>query len=155
MNKYNYAENQPVAFNYGGVSGYGTVLGVATTELPILGCYYMIRTQTCNKGLPNDTYPFKTISMPEIGMVDLKLGDYNAVDISKGYTESTIEIKVDGEIIILIKSMYLEVMKTMPEPERSNHVEEWANAMMQSKEFPEKIQFEHLHQFLRHISLCK
>ena len=42
----------------------GEVLGVATTEMPILGRFIIVRVTSGS--VPNDTYPFDTISIPEI-----------------------------------------------------------------------------------------
>lgn len=69
MSKYNYTDGQRVKFNTGGtVQGVGTVIGVSSSELPEIGCTYIIKVDECHHGdmsLPNDEYPFTTIAIPE------------------------------------------------------------------------------------------
>lgn len=42
----------------------GTVVGVATTEFPIMGRIWIV-TLDEGCGFPNETYPFRTVSLPE------------------------------------------------------------------------------------------
>ena len=45
QNSFNYKQGQPVRFDMGGKCmprGEGKIVGVSTTELPIVGCMYMV-----------------------------------------------------------------------------------------------------------------
>lgn len=146
MSKYNFAEKDLVAFDFSGVSGYGSIVGVATTDVPILGCYYMIKVNVSNRELPNDTYPFTTISMPEIGIVKLTMPSKTVMidDVPAR------EIYVGTKHVLSVKLAYMNALCMMPQPERDIHVKDWADSVFAISEFPSKVTVEHLHQLLRY-----
>jgi len=69
---YKFSESQHVTFNYSGMTGVGYIRGVSTTELPIVGCTYIIEVSRSNMDLPTDEYPFSTLCIPEIGIKELE-----------------------------------------------------------------------------------
>ena len=144
MSKYNFAEKDLVAFDFFGVAGYGQIVGVATTDVSILGCYYMIKVLTSNRKLPNDVYPFTTISMPEIGIVRMNLEDHvTMVDDVRSQ-----QLFVGTKLVVSLKSAYIGALMSMPEPERTAHVKDWAESLFALAGFPSKVTFNHLHQLL-------
>lgn len=151
MSKYNFVESDHVAFSYSGIEGYGQIVGVATSEVPILGCYYMVKVLTSNQNLPSEKYPFTTISIPEIGLVKLHLDSrvYPIDDVS------TYPVEVNKKHICYLKTEYFYAMCSMPEPERSYHVQQWAEQLFQTGQLPSKVTQNHLHQFMRYITRCK
>ena len=146
MSKYNFAAKDLVAFDYGGVTGYGSIAGVATTELPILGCYYIINVYTSNQNLPTVEYPFTTITVPEIGIVKLMMQD----NISYVDDVAVRPIWLGSKLVLSLKNDYLNAVAIMPEPERSDHVKDWATSMYTITDMPSKVTFNHLHQLLRY-----
>lgn len=146
MSKYNFAEKDSVAFDFSGVCGYGSIVGVATTELPILGCYYMIKVVTSNQKLPNDTYPFTTISMPEIGIVKMHL-EHNVTMIDDVRSR---KLFVGTKFVVSLKDAYIHALSVMPEPERDIHVKDWAESLFKLAGFPSKVTVNQLHQLLVH-----
>lgn len=62
---FNLQDQQIVKFDNGLISGYGKIVGVATTEFPVIGRVYLIEVHSSSPILPNETYPFRVISMPE------------------------------------------------------------------------------------------
>lgn len=62
---YAYKDGDRVKFDCVVFSGEGIVKGVATAELPILGCNYIIDVIKSTPELPNDLYPFSTVSVAE------------------------------------------------------------------------------------------
>lgn len=151
MSKYNFAEKEYAAFSFNNIEGYGQIVGVATSEVPILGCYYMVKVMTSNQNLPNDTYPFTTISMPEIGLAKLRL-DRSVVRVDD---VSTYPVELGTKRICFLKTEYFHAISSMPEPERSLHVKQWAEQLHATGELPSKVTFNHLHQLLRHGTQCK
>ncbi|MNC47621.1 hypothetical protein D3C76_102820 [compost metagenome] len=151
MSKYNFTDKNYAAFSYSGIEGYGRVVGAATAEMAILGRFYMVEVLTSNQNLPNDSYPFKIISMPEVAMVKLEL-DYTSITMkdSKVYP-----VKHDGDVVCYIKIDYMNALSSMPEPERSHHTKQWADALFKDGKLPETIGCSQLHQFLRHVVRCK
>lgn len=146
MSKYNFAEKDVVAFDYGGVTGYGSIAGVATTELPILGHYYIINVLTSNQNLPSADYPFTTLTLPEIGIVKLTMDrDHNMID-----DVSVRHVRLGTKHILSLKTEYMHAVSSMPEPERSDHVYDWAKSMFTITDLPSKVTFNHLHQLLRY-----
>lgn len=151
MSNYNFKQKELVAFSYGGCEGYGEVVGVATLPVAILGCFYMIRVITSTTKLPTEEYPFTTISMPEIGMLKLNLDDkFFMIDDVPTYP-----VKLGNHVACYLKTEYLGAVKCMPEPERTNHVKQWATELYNSGSLPTKITFPHLHQFMRYVVGCK
>lgn len=148
MSKYNFAQKDLVAFDYGGVTGYGSIAGVATTELPILGYYYIINVLTSNQNLPSEAYPFTTLTLPEIGIVKLTMDEKHSLidDVSVRH------VWLGTKHILSLKTEYLYAVAAMPEPERSDHVHDWAHSMFAITELPSKVSFNHLHQLLRHYT---
>lgn len=53
-------QNTKVKFEYSGISGEGEVVGIST-ELPILGCMYIIKTDK----IISEIYPYDTFICPE------------------------------------------------------------------------------------------
>lgn len=151
MSKYNYAEKDHVAFSFNTIEGYGQIVGVATSEVPILGCYYMVKVLTSNQNLPNDTYPFTTISMPEIGLAKLHL-DRRVFKIDD---VGTYPVELGVKQICYLKTEYFHAISCMPEPERSYHVKQWAEQLFATGELPSKVTLPHLHQLLRYGTQCK
>lgn len=146
MSKYNFAQKDLVAFDYGGVAGYGSIAGVATTELPILGHYYIVDTHISNQNLPSDTYPFTTVTVPEIGIVKLTL-DREIKHIDDVPVRN---VWLGSKLILSLKQEYLVAVSCMPEPERSDHIHDWAQSIFAITELPSKVTFNHLHQLLRY-----
>lgn len=151
MSNYNFKQKELVAFSYGGCEGYGEVVGVATLPMAVLGCFYMIRVLTSATKLPTAEYPFTTISMPEIGMIKLSL-DNELIEIDD---VPTFAVKLGEKVVCYLKCEYLTAVQFMPEPERTNHVAQWASDLFNSGSLPSKITYPHLHQFMRHIVGCK
>lgn len=145
MNKYRFKSDERVAFSYGGMDGYGTISGVATTEVPILGVFYTVKVLTSNKELPNDEYPFTTIAMPEIGMIRLRFGKVEQID-----DIFVVPILLGDHPICYVKQQYLNALRHMPQPERTIHITTWANEIFDSSELPTKVTLAHLHSLLRY-----
>jgi hypothetical protein len=73
--KFNYKQDQFVKFHIGGdqnvsgafpglpVQGTGRIVGCSITDMPIIGCMYMV--EATDGSFPNEVYPFKTISVAE------------------------------------------------------------------------------------------
>lgn len=149
MSKYNFAQKDLVAFDYGGVTGYGSIAGVATTELPILGYYYIVNVLTSNQNLPSADYPFTTVTVPEIGIIKLTLGEkHDLID-----DVPVRHIWLGNKHILSLKAAYLNAVAAMPEPERSDHVHDWAKSMYTITKLPSKVTFNHLHQLLRYYAV--
>lgn len=62
--EYKFYQDEIVTFNYNQVIGVGKIVGVATIEMPVLGRLWIVEMVECSQ-VPNDTYPFNTISIPE------------------------------------------------------------------------------------------
>jgi hypothetical protein len=150
MSKYNFADKNNVAFSYSGIEGYGRVVGAATADMAVLGRFYMVEVLTSNQNLPNDNYPFKVISMPEVALAKLEL-DYTAITMKD---RRVYPVKLDGEVVCYIKIDYMNALSAMPEPERSHHVETWAGQVFSGFPEPVKLNLNQLHQFLRHVVRC-
>lgn len=61
---YNYEQDDMVDFDYQSVKGYGKICGCSSSEVPILGRFYIVEVYE-SEGIDVDTYPFKCISIPE------------------------------------------------------------------------------------------
>lgn len=55
-----------VVFDLQSVVGQGKVVGVATTEMPVIGRFLII--EVTDGQFPNDVYPFSHISCPEVNL---------------------------------------------------------------------------------------
>lgn len=67
---FNYKQNDKISFDTGvaGLSGKGIVVGCATEGAAVIGKTYMIKITESNYPIPNDQYPFDTISIFEVQM---------------------------------------------------------------------------------------
>jgi hypothetical protein len=63
-NKYPY--DTIVDFTIGSFKGTGKIKGVALNEQAFLGASYIIEVLESNNPIPNETYPYTTIMVPEI-----------------------------------------------------------------------------------------
>lgn len=63
---YRFQLNDVVEFDNGYAKGHGVIKGAATIGAPIIGKTYIIDVIESNLSLPNDEYPYTTISMFEI-----------------------------------------------------------------------------------------
>lgn len=144
MSKYRFKSDERVAFSYGGTDGYGTIVGVATTEVPILGVFYIINVLKSNKELPNDEYPFTTIAMPEIGMLRLKFGKVEQIE-----EIFVVPILLGDHPICYVKQQYISALRQMPTPERTIHTTQWAKEIFDTSELPTTVTLAHLHALLR------
>ncbi len=69
---FSYKQGQFVKFAMGGENlprGEGKIVGVSTTELPIIGCIYMV--EVTDGSFPSDVYPFTTISVLECQLTSI------------------------------------------------------------------------------------
>ena len=147
MSEYKFKEKDSVAFNYGGVNGYGKIAGVATTELPVLGCFYIVNVLSSNQNLPNETYPFKSITVPEIGIVKINL----AADAFHYENNLCKLVFIDGfKGRMLLKIAYMNAIRMMPEPEKTEHIDIWAKKLFNTPDLPGNVTPEHIHSFLVH-----
>lgn len=64
MKKFTFQQGQKVQFDDGNNQGVGVIVGCSTTGSPIIGCAYMVEVPE-GSVFPNETYPFKTISVFE------------------------------------------------------------------------------------------
>lgn len=64
-NEYKFKDGQTVNFDNGSISGQGRIIGASTIEQAVIGVNYIIDVEESNVELPNDTYPFKVISIFE------------------------------------------------------------------------------------------
>lgn len=53
------------------LEGTGTIVGCATQPLPIMGSMWIVQVDP-NGPVPNDEYPFNTISLPEVHLTLLR-----------------------------------------------------------------------------------
>jgi len=73
MDNFNFVQGEEVEFHLTrNIQGIGTIVGCATTELPVMGRTYIVKVvEGC---FPSLDYPFDTIVVPE---VHLRKQDYN------------------------------------------------------------------------------
>lgn len=64
-NTFTFKDGTRVIVTLDGKSLRGTVIGAATTPFPIMGRVWIV-TLDDGQGFPNDTYPFRTVSAPEV-----------------------------------------------------------------------------------------
>lgn len=151
MNKYKFSDKEKVAFNYGDIFGYGEVIGVTTTELPILGCFYTIRVHVSNHELPTKDYPFTTITTPEIGMRKLTLDTPRQLE---GYGMA-VPMFLGSEHIATLKNQYINALRMMPQPEKTSLIVKLAKDLIASKKIPAEVTFEHLVSLIRYTVECQ
>jgi len=65
--KYKHMDLVNVNLGPNSISGIGRIKGVATTEMPVVGHIYIVDMIAFDNEnvIPNETYPFDTISVPE------------------------------------------------------------------------------------------
>lgn len=64
-NKFKFRNHQAVSFQLGDVHGGGNIVGVSSIEVAIFGATYLVKVVDSNTPIPNDTYPFSVIAVPE------------------------------------------------------------------------------------------
>jgi len=67
---FSYQLGKIVTFDLGTFAGTGTIAGISQTKIPYVGDIYIIQVMRVTKGeeIPNDTYPFTHITVPEINL---------------------------------------------------------------------------------------
>jgi len=67
MSDFKFSDREFVYFDIGTTSGCGYVVGACGSEQPIIGYVYMVEVMniTGDIKIPNDTYPFSAMAIPE------------------------------------------------------------------------------------------
>lgn len=72
MTRYNFAQGQLVSFSmqiapFEYISGTGRIIGVAVSEMPVIGCSYIVQPVEFfgNVRCPSETYPFECLCITE------------------------------------------------------------------------------------------
>ena len=66
MGSFKFRQDERVMFDNGVQKGAGKIMGVATTELPVLGCSYIIEPDDpVSAGIEVACYPFKCFVVAE------------------------------------------------------------------------------------------
>lgn len=68
---YKYKQNDVVHFKLGNISGYAKVVGCATIPIPFIGRMYIVEPIDSTE-IPNETYPFTTITVSENSITIVK-----------------------------------------------------------------------------------
>lgn len=61
-----FKQDDKVAFDSGSISGIGFIKGKASSEQPVIGSSWIIQVLSSDLKIPNNTYPFDHIVLPEI-----------------------------------------------------------------------------------------
>lgn len=70
-NEYKFKDGQVVKFDNGLISGQGKIIGASSIGQAVNGVNYIIEVEESSVELPNDTYPFKVISMFECHITEI------------------------------------------------------------------------------------
>lgn len=138
MSEYKFSNNDKVTFINGDVSGYGEVVGVATTDMAVIGPIYMIKVLFTESPAVM-AWQYDTIAVPEINMVgihvasamhgvsgDKSIGGY-PIYIKQPAPEATGFIEDTTRPVLTIPYRVLHGLRDMPDSERGMFGETWVD----------------------------
>lgn len=147
MSEYKFSNKEKVTFVYGDLTGYGEVVGVATTELPIIGSYYMVNViWTDSVAVKN--HPFKVVAIPEINLVSIamnklleKTADNQLVyKVFQGQSETP---------LLQLNHKFVMSLRGMPTPEREMFLDTWLTNLITSTDILSLVEETHLRVFMK------
>lgn len=148
MSDYKFSNKEKVTFVYGGMNGFGEVIGVATTELPILGSFYIVKVLWSDSDAVNN-HPFNVITIPEINLVSIKMG--STPEKIDGHSAYKVFIGDNPVPLLQLKQKFVWNLRDMPNPERQKFIEVFLDDLIATTVILEYIEEAHLRNFIRAI----
>lgn len=86
-NEYKYKDGQVVKFDNGAIAGHGKIVGASTIGQAGIGVNYIVEVEKSTVELPNETYPFKVISMFECYIIETSSQSETLVGVQQDQTQ--------------------------------------------------------------------
>lgn len=134
MSEYKFSNKEKVTFINGDVSGYGEVVGVATTDMAVIGPIYMVKVLFTESPAVNG-WQYDTIAVPEINMVGIHAASALHDRSPGGYPvyikqpvsepEPGVFIADTTQPVLILQYRVLHGLRDMPDTERRLFGDTW------------------------------